>query len=124
MTRQEVPSSIPILGLVRPLAAMAIVAAVLGRALGPSAAGVGVGMARLSGGLEFAGNLASQMFAMLATVVAIGEILATTRSRLGLHVRVMAVVLGGVVLLIALTAAAVRVRDPSAAVIAFSAASV
>lgn len=97
-------SEMPILRLLFPFALIALIAVVLGRALGPAIVGVGVGMNRLIGAIDYAGKLTSQVFAMGATVFALGELGAIARSRLPAAFRVGALGLGGVAILVSLLA--------------------
>jgi hypothetical protein len=105
-----------ILRLVRPFALLALFAVVLGRAVGPAAAGIGVGMNRLIAIVDYAGKITSQLFVMLATIFAVSEILVASRSRLPAAVRYGAPGLGGVVILVSLMAAPRREILPASMV--------
>jgi hypothetical protein len=116
--RPELSSAPPragmsILRLVRPFAMIALFAVLLGRAIGPAVVGIGVGMNGLIASVDYAGKIASQLFAMLAIVFAISEILAVSRSRLPAMVRLGAPGLGGVVILVSLLAAPRREMLPA-----------
>lgn len=108
---------IPILGLVRYLAALAVLAALLGRALGPSWAGIAVGMDRLIRAMEVVGGLATQLFAMAATVVAMAEILVLTRIHIAIFLRVTLIAIAGSAIIIGLSASAMRVPELPLAVV-------
>lgn len=105
-----------LLRLVRPFAMIALFAVVLGRAVGPAAAGIGVGMNRLIAVVDYAGKITSQLFVMLATIFAVSEILVASRSRLPAAVRYGAPGLGGVVILVSLLAAPRREILPASMV--------
>jgi hypothetical protein len=112
----------PMLALVRPLAALAIAAMLTGRAFGPAALGSGTGLGRLLWGLEFSGNLLSQMLAILATVFAVAEVLVLLRTRVPLYLQIMGVTTSAIVLLVGLTAAVIRLPTAPAALIGLGAA--
>ncbi|HZF53533.1 MAG TPA: hypothetical protein VE093_33025 [Polyangiaceae bacterium] len=98
-----------ILRLVRPLAVVGVLALILGRLLGPSWAGIAVGMGRLTRLMEVAGGALTQLFAMAATVLTMAELLTLTKSRASYLVRILAIVAGGLAIIVSLSAAAVRV---------------
>lgn len=89
----------PVLHLVAPLAGLAIAAVIVGRALGPSVAGVGVGMDRIIPAIEYVGGLLSQLCGMFAIVLCLAELLTLHRSRVAPLLRVASLVLGGAVIL-------------------------
>ena len=113
---------LPVLEAMRPLAAVGVLAMVLGRALAPALAGSGVGMSGLIHGVGLAGAVASQIFALVAMMVAILAVLAASRSRLPLAVRVGALTLGGFAILPTVWALHQPVPDLSAALVGGSAA--
>ncbi|UQA58245.1 hypothetical protein [Polyangium aurulentum] len=112
--RAHAPS---ILQFVRPIAAFAVVAMVLGRAVGPSIRGVAVGMGRVSEVFERIGAAVSQMFLIAATVFAMALGLTALRTRLPAHVRYGGLVAGGAVILVTMSAAASPVPGPSSVLI-------
>jgi hypothetical protein len=111
---QPVPS---ILQFVRPIAAFALIATILGRAVGPSIRGVAVGLGRVSETFERIGAAVSQMFLIAATVFAMALGLTALRTRLPAHVRYGGIVAGGVVILVTMSAAASPVPGPSSVLI-------
>jgi len=107
------PSGLPILRLVPPFTAFAFIAVLLGRALGPSVAGLAVGMGRFISAIEFAGRLASQLYAMIAIVFAMALIIAaSSKIRVPPSIRLGAVGLGGAAILVALLASPRRAFLP------------
>jgi hypothetical protein len=90
---------LPPLELVAPFAGLALVSVLLGRALGPSIAGAGVGMDRLVYTVQYLGGLATQLCGMLAIVLGLAQLLMIRRSRLPSGARFAVLVLGGVVIL-------------------------
>jgi hypothetical protein len=103
----------PILRAARPFAILAVVAVLLGRAIGPSIAGIGVGMDRAVRAFELVGQVTSQCFAIAAVVFAMSELLAASRGRLPGAIRPFAVGLGGVVILVTLLASPRRESLPA-----------
>src|SRR5262245_391866 len=73
---------VPLLRVSWPFALIAVVTVILGRAVGPSIAGTGVGIERLIFIVEMAGKVLSQLFAVAAIVLAMASIIAVSRSRL------------------------------------------
>src|SRR5262245_25595466 len=61
-------AGVPLLQVAWPFALVAVVTVILGRAVGPSIAGTGVGMDRLILVVETAGKILSQLFAVAAIV--------------------------------------------------------
>jgi hypothetical protein len=106
-----------VLLLVRPLAAVAVLAMILGRAVGPSATGIVVGMNHVSRALELAGAIATQLFAMAATVILMASIIAVTRSKLPAALRFAAIIAGGFGVIVGLSASVIRVPGFSSAVL-------
>jgi hypothetical protein len=106
-----------VLGFLRALAALGLVAMLLGRVLGPALAGVFMGADGLVQGVGAAGELVSQAFALLAMLAAISAVLAVARSRLPLVVRFSAISLGGVGILTTLWALHEPVPTPSAGLV-------
>ena len=101
------------LGFVRPLATFAVIAMVLGRAIGPSMRGLAVGLGRSGEILEFAGAIASQLFLILAAVGTLGLGVVSLRSLLPTYVRLSLVSLGGLVIIVTLSASASRLPPMS-----------
>lgn len=94
-----------VLKLVVPLAVVALLATVFGRALGSSWAGLAVGMNRAVRLLELTGSVATQVFALSVTVVALGSVVSMTRSPASWPLRVGAIVAGGLSILLGMIAA-------------------
>jgi hypothetical protein len=109
-------AGLPILRLVPPFAALAIVASLLGRAIGPSMEGLAVGLGRLTSAVQLAGGVLSQVLAVAAIVLAMGEILVTSRSRVPSAVRLGSIGLGGAVVLVCFLASPRRESLPEALV--------
>jgi hypothetical protein len=107
--------------LVRPLAVLALVAVILGRAVGPAFAGVTVGIQRATDIIEGAGEAVSQTFAMACTMVAISTLFAVVLSNLSLELRVGGAVLGALVVLLGLGATINSNGDITSAVLGVSA---
>lgn len=95
-----------ILRLLVPLSVCALLATVLGRALGPSWAGLAVGMNRLVRVMELVGSASTQFFAMAVTVVALGSVVSMTRAQASWALRIWAIVAGGFAILVGVSAAA------------------
>lgn len=114
---REIAPEIPALGLVRPLAVIAAIAMILGRLAGPASTGLVVGFGRVTRGVELAGAIATQVFAMAATVVAMAEIIAATKSKLPMPLRLGAITVGGFAIIVGLSAAVLRVPGTSAAIL-------
>jgi hypothetical protein len=108
----------PALTLTAPLAALGLLALFTGRVLGPAVAGVGVGMGKLVFVLGLVGDVSSQVFAFAAMMAAVVTILAASRSRLPVVVRVGALTLGGFAVLPTVWALHQTVPDSSAALVA------
>lgn len=115
---------LPILRLVPPFAALAIAASILGRAVGPSMVGVGVGLGRVIGAVQLAGSVLSQVLAVAAIVLAMGEILVASRSRMPAAVRLGSIGLGGGVLLVCFLASSRRESLPAPLVALMSVAAI
>lgn len=98
-----------VLRLVMPLAVLGVLALVFGRLLGPSWAGVAVGMGRVIFIMEVVGGALTQLFAMAAIVLTMAELLAITGSRASHLVRALAVVAGGLAIIVSLFSAGMRV---------------
>ena len=109
----EPPTSFGALAFVRPLAAFAVIAMLLGRAFGPSVRGLVVGLGRTGDYLELAGAAVSQFFLILATVGAMALGLSALRAGLPAVVRFGAVFASGLVVLVTLSASASRVPEAS-----------
>ena len=111
----------PVLRAATPLAILGLVALVMGRVIAPAVKSVGVGMGWLVSLLGLVGALASQWFAFAAMMIAIVAVLAASRSRLSLGVRIAALSLGGFAVLPTIWAVQQPVPDLSAALVAASA---
>jgi hypothetical protein len=107
---------VPILRLVPPFAALAILASLLGRAIGPSMEGLAVGLGRLIAAVQLSGGVLSQVLAVAAIVLAMGEILVASRSRAPAAVRLGSIGLGGAVVLVCFLASPRRESLPEALV--------
>jgi hypothetical protein len=110
----------PVLRAVTPLAALGLVALITGRVLSPALAGVGVGMGAAVAGLGLLGDVSSQVFAFAAMMMAIVSVMAASRSRLPLPVRVAALTLGGFAVLPTVWALHQQVPELSAFLVAGS----
>ncbi len=113
-------AGIPILRLVPPFAALAIVASLVGRAIGPSMEGLAVGLGRLIEAVKLSGGVLSQVLAVAAIVLAMGEILVVSRSRVPAVVRLGSIGLGGAVVLVCFLASPRRESLPDALVLLMS----
>jgi hypothetical protein len=112
------------LALIWPLALLAIVSVIVGRAVAPSVAGVAVGIQHITDVLENAGEAISQTFAMSCTVVAVSTLFAVVRSKLSVSLRFGGMVLGSLVVLLGLGATIYPNGAIASAVLGVSAASV
>lgn len=104
---------LPILRLVPPFAALAILASIFGRAVGPSMEGLAVGLGRIIYAVQLAGGVLSQVLAVAAIVLAMGEILVVSRSRVPAALRLGALGLGGGVVLVCFLASPRRESLPA-----------
>ena len=111
---------IPSLRLVPPVAALAVVASLVGRAIGPSMEGLAVGLGRLIEAVKVSGEVLSQVLAVAAIVLAMGEILVVSRSRVPAAVRLGSIGLGGAVVLVCFLASPRRESLPDALVLLMS----
>jgi hypothetical protein len=102
-------SGAPLLALLRPFAAFAVVALLVGRVVAPSVPGIAVGVGGLVHGAQLAGDFASQLLAIAATIAATAAVLVLVRARVSSRLRVASVVLGGFVVLTTLSASGVLV---------------
>jgi len=103
------------------LAIAALIAVGLGRVVGPSLRSVGVGMDVWVRVLGRAGDVASQVFAFAAMVLAIVSVLAVSRTRLPIGLRIAALTLGGFAVLPTVWALHEQVPELSAGLVAASA---
>ncbi|MFO0756145.1 MAG: hypothetical protein U0359_06620 [Byssovorax sp.] len=87
------------LALLSPIALLAWLAVLFGRALGPSIAGTWVGADRAIFLVQYTGSLASQLCGMAAIVLCLAELLMIKNSRLSMPARVAAMIAGGAVIL-------------------------
>ena len=115
---------IPILRLVPPFAVLAVLASILGRAVGPSMEGLAVGLGRVISSVQIAGGVLSQALAVAAIVLAMGEILVASRSRVPAAVRPGSIGLGGGVVLVCFLASPRRESLPDALVVLMSASAI
>ena len=113
-------AGIPILRLVPPFAALAIVASLVGRAIGPSMEGLAVGLGGTIEAVKISGDVLSQVLAVAAIVLAMGEILVVSRSRVPAAVRLGSMGLGGAVVLVCFLASPRRESLPDALVLVMS----
>lgn len=104
---------VPILRLVPPFAALAILASIFGRAVGPSMEGLAVGLGRIISAVQLVGGVLSQVLAVAAIVLAMGEILVVSRSRVPAPLRLGAIGLGGAVVLVCFLASPRRESLPA-----------
>jgi hypothetical protein len=111
----------PVSRAVYPLAVFAVVAVLVGRAAGPSMAGVVAGMNKLVQAIGVTGAVVSQVFAFAAMMVAVLAIFAAARSRLPLPARLGSIGLGGFAVLPTLWAVHQPVPELSAALLGASA---
>lgn len=89
----------------RPFAAFALVAVLMGRAIGPSVAGSGVGLSDVVNGLERGGAILSQAYALFGTLALLLLAYVVAFGRWPLAVRVVSTSLAGLVALLVLGAA-------------------
>jgi hypothetical protein len=89
----------PVLRALKPLAAFGIATLLLARVISPAFTGLGVGLGIPARLLELAAAIASQVFAFTAMMAAILMVLAASRSRLPVGVRIAALTLGGFAIL-------------------------
>lgn len=106
-----------VLRLVLPLAILGVLALIFGRLLGPSWAGIAVGMGRVIFVMEVIGGALTQLFAMAAIVLTMAQLLALTGSRSSHLVRILAVVAGGLAIIVTLFSSAMRVPGLSLGVV-------
>ena len=111
----------PVLELMTPLAALALVALFTGRVLAPALKGVSVGTGKLVYTVALTGDVSSQVFAFMGMMTAMVAVLAAARSRLPLGVRLVVLALGGFAVIPTVWALHQPVNDVSAALIAVSA---
>lgn len=105
-----------VLTFVRPIAILAVVVVLIGRAFGSSLRGLAVGLGKHVERLEFLGATLSQCFLILATVGSLGLVLAVMRASVPGFVRFACVSLGGLVTLSTLLSMATRMPAMSLAV--------
>jgi hypothetical protein len=108
--------------LITPLAGLALLALATGRVLAPALETVSVGMGALMGGLQRLGAISSQSFGLAAMMIAIVTVLAASRSRLPMALRIAAIALGGFAVLPTVWALQEPVSDLAAALVGASAA--
>lgn len=102
--------------LLRPLGALGIAAALLGRAIGPALPGSGIGLGRAIRATEIAQGTAALMFVVFGAVTTIALIWAAIRAdRMPWPLRAAALGLGGIVALVALSAVAAAPSSTNAA---------
>jgi hypothetical protein len=115
---------IPILRLAPPFAALMILTSILGRAVGPSMEGLAVGLGRLISLVQRSGDVLSQGLAVAAIVLAMGEILVASRSRMPAPLRLGSIGLGGGVVLACFLASPRRESLPDALILLMSASAI
>lgn len=107
----------------RAIAVLALSAMLLGRAVAPSLPGVTVGIDTIVEVTAFLSSALAQLFAIVATMLAMAQIVTVARSRdIGLSVRIPSVLLGGLVILVALSASGTQLPDLYYSIIAAAAA--
>jgi hypothetical protein len=106
-----------VLPLVHPIAALGIVALILGRAVGPSVLGIAAGWTRTTDRVQVAGSVLSIIFFIMAIASALALALAAVRSKLPEWLRLVAVASAGTVVVISLPAAITRLPGSMACVI-------
>ncbi len=111
----------PPLGLMTPLAALGLLALFTGRVLAPALKGVSVGTGKLVYAVALTGDVSSQICAFLGMMAAIVIVLAASRSRLPVVVRLAALGLGGFAVLPTVWALHEPVNHLSAALVGVSA---
>lgn len=99
------------LTFVRPIAIVAVLVVLLGRALGTSFRGLAVGLGKHAERLELVGSTLSQGFLILGTIVSLGLVLAVLRVSVSAFVRFAVVACGGLVTLATLLSMATRTPD-------------
>ncbi|HMY18154.1 MAG TPA: hypothetical protein PKA58_17640 [Polyangium sp.] len=99
------------LTFVRPIAIVAVLVVLLGRALGTSFRGLAVGLGKHAERLELVGSTLSQGFLILGTIVSLGLVLAILRASVSGFVRFAVVACGGLVTLATLLSMATRTPD-------------
>jgi hypothetical protein len=97
--------------LVKWLALAAILAMLVGRVIAPSAAGVTVGIGGWVEGLDYAAGLTAQLLALFSAMVALWLMVTAVRQPISIVTRSAAIVLGGVAILISLSAAGTRSHE-------------
>lgn len=115
------PGTEPILRLLPAIAALAVIALLLGRAVAPSLLGIGTGTSRLIHDVGVAGEVISQAFAIIGMMAAVLAVVASARSRLPLVLRVGALSLGGFAILPTMCALVQPLPGLNAALIGVSA---
>lgn len=93
------------------LTILAVFAALLARGVNPALPGVWVGADYAITGLKLVAALSSQLFAVLAAAVGVTMVVATVRSGLPPLAKLMAAVVGPLVVLSVMTASAVRLHS-------------
>jgi hypothetical protein len=103
------PAGIDAARLVRPTAAFAVVAMLLGRAAAPALQGLAPGLQRVVEATDFAAGTLSHLLALLVSALCIGVLLSVVRfERVSLVTRVLLVALTGLVLFACMWAARAR----------------
>jgi hypothetical protein len=93
---------------VKLLAGAALLTMLLARLVAPAVAGVAVGIDAWIEGIDYVAGLATQILALAASVTAFSQITSVVREPIAILPRVASAVLGGVVVLMALSAAGLR----------------
>lgn len=101
----------------RPLAALAVVAMLLARAVLPALLGSAVGLGSVIRVLQEVSNLVSVLAALCAAILAVLEVLLLQRQRAGMVLQIAAVAVTGCVLMLGLVGVVTRVPATGKAVI-------
>ncbi len=101
----------PALTFVRPIAIVAVVVVLSGRAFGSSFRGLAVGLGKHAELFELVGATLSKAFLILGTIVSLGLGLAILRARVSSFVRFAVIVCGGLVTLTTLPSMALRISE-------------
>src|SRR5262249_7645533 len=111
-----------VLPLVQPIAALGILALILGRAVGPSVLGIAAGWTKTFDRIQVAGSFVSLIFFVMANAVTIALALAAVRSKLPEWLRIATVASAGMVIVLSLPAAITRLPSSMACLIGGAAA--
>jgi hypothetical protein len=123
LSADPAPRSATLTSVLRPFAVFACVAIVMGRAIGPSAAGSGVGTSRVVDLLQRLGAVLSQAYALFGTLMLLVLVFATVRGHFSSTLRAASLSLGGLVALLVLAAAPSRASSTSLLILGTASAS-